>query len=222
MIVGRPAMHPVPSGKPRGDPHGEIVNLEPDFRLKDFFCATSSRPRTAVSGDGGECDDGVRGIEAAISDDVRFTTVDAASERAQWAMAQYFAELDARFADGFDPGDALVEAAIALNPPNGAFVVATREDDVVGCGGIQFLDGDRAEIKRMWVGAQARGLGLGKRILAHLEGEINASGRATVVLDTNQSLTEAIAMYRSRGYELIDRYNDNPYAQLWFAKSLPL
>lgn len=152
--------------------------------------------------------------------EVIFTTVDAASPRAQWAIAQYFAELDARFTDGFDPGHALDEAAIALNPPNGAFVVATREGVVVGCGGIQFLDNEQAEIKRMWVGAPARGLGLGKRLLAHLESEIQASGRSTVVLDTNESLTEAIAMYRSCGYEEVERYNDNPYAQLWFAKSL--
>jgi ribosomal protein S18 acetylase RimI-like enzyme len=72
----------------------------------------------------------------------------------------------------------------------------------------------------MWVNPQRRGLGLGKRLLARLEAEIQVAGRSIVVLDTNRSLTEAIAMYRACGYEEIDRYNDNPYAQLWFAKSL--
>jgi ribosomal protein S18 acetylase RimI-like enzyme len=136
-------------------------------------------------------------------------------------MAQYFHELDKRFSDGFDPGDALDEAATGYNPPNGAFVTATYADELVGCGAIQFIDGDTAEIKRMWISRQRRGLGLGKRLLTYLEGEIRASGRSIVVLDTHRSLTEAIAMYRSRGYESIDRYNDNPYAQLWFSKSLP-
>ncbi|MEO8694020.1 MAG: GNAT family N-acetyltransferase [Acidimicrobiales bacterium] len=155
-----------------------------------------------------------------MDDEVMFSTVDAGSSHAQWAMAQYFTELDARFTDGFDPGDALAEAAVALNPPNGAFIVATRVDEVVGCGGIQFLDRDRGEIKRMWVSPRARGVGLGKRLLARLEDEIKKSGYPTVVLDTNGSLTEAIAMYRSCGYEPVDRYNDNLYAQLWFAKTL--
>ena len=135
-------------------------------------------------------------------------------------MAQYFQELDTRFTDGFDPGNAIEEAASGYNPPNGAFVVATHESDLVGCGAIQFIDGDTAEIKRMWVDPQRRGLGLGKRLLAHLEAEIHASRRSRVVLDTNKSLTEVIAMYRSCGYEAIDRYNDNPYAQLWFTKTL--
>ena len=42
-----------------------------------------------------------------------------------------------------------------------------------------------------------------------------------MVLDTNGSLVEAIAMYGSAGYRVIERYNDNPYAQHWFAKRLP-
>lgn len=49
-----------------------------------------------------------------------------------------------------------------------------------------------------------------------LEEQIAASGRSRVVLDTNVSLVEAIAMYQSCGYRFIDRYNDNPHADLWF------
>ena len=60
-----------------------------------------------------------------------FSVVDAATDQAQWAMAQYFGELDARFTDGFESGNAFDEAAVALNPPNGAFVVATYAEDVV-------------------------------------------------------------------------------------------
>jgi hypothetical protein len=41
-----------------------------------------------------------------------------------------------------------------------------------------------------------------------------------VVLDTNGSLGEAIALYRRSGYRDIERYNDNPYAEHWFAKDL--
>ena len=41
-----------------------------------------------------------------------------------------------------------------------------------------------------------------------------------VYLDTHVSLVEAQAMYRALGYRAIDRYNDNPYAGHWFAKTL--
>ena len=40
-------------------------------------------------------------------------------------------------------------------------------------------------------------------------------------LYTNRSLDEAKAMYRANGYREIARYNDDPYANHWFEKSLP-
>jgi len=61
---------------------------------------------------------------------------------------------------------------------------------------------------------------MGKRLLARLEELARVSGRTRVVLDTNGVLLPAIAMYRSSGYIDIDRYNDNPYAEHWFAKDL--
>ena len=152
--------------------------------------------------------------------DIVFAAVDAAGEPAQWAMTQYFTELDERFARGFDPGDALEEAGVLMNPPKGVFLLAMRGDEVVGCGGVQWLDGGTAEIKRMWVSPTARGAGLGKRFLARLEDEARAAGRGRVVLDTNGVLLPAIAMYHSSGYVDIERYNDNPYAEHWFGKDL--
>jgi ribosomal protein S18 acetylase RimI-like enzyme len=146
--------------------------------------------------------------------------VDAASTDAAWALRQYFGELEQRFAGGFQTNDAMAEIAASFNPPSGVFVVALVGDDIVGCGALQWIDVETAEIRRMWVDARRRGLGLGKRLLAHLESEVQAAGRTRVVLDTNATLTEAIAMYRSLGYEGIERYNDNPYAHHWFAKTL--
>ena len=45
-------------------------------------------------------------------------------------------------------------------------------------------------------------------------------GYREAYLDTNGTLTEAVAMYDAAGYRRIDRYNENPYAQAWFAKRL--
>ena len=39
-------------------------------------------------------------------------------------------------------------------------------------------------------------------------------------LETNRSLTEAIAMYRSAGYVEVDAFNDEPYGDHWFEKRL--
>lgn len=153
-------------------------------------------------------------------DQVDFQVVDAQSESARWALGQYFDELNERFIGGFDAAAALGEASDALNPPAGLFVIAGPVEAPIGCGGVHFIDGDRGEIKRMWVAPSARGQGVASRLLRHLEQLIAASGRASVVLDTNSALPVAIAMYRRHGYVQIERYNDNPYAHLWFGKQI--
>ena len=78
------------------------------------------------------------------------------------------------------------------------------------------------EIKRMWVDPAWRGAGLGSRLLRHLETEAIHLGYHTVRLDTNASLTDAIALYERAGYRHIARYNDNPYAQVWLEKGLTI
>lgn len=153
---------------------------------------------------------------------IEVVAVDVGAPQARDAVAAYFDELADRFDTGFDAarGGADHDAA-ALRPPTGAFFVVTDADDVVGCGGLQRHDDDTAEIKRMWIDPARRGGGLGRRLLAHLEDAAVGLGYRSVVLDTNSTLTEAIAMYERAGYRSIERYNDNPYAQRWFTKDLP-
>lgn len=160
-----------------------------------------------------------------VSDDAcpkttTFAVATAGSAEARWAMARYFEELAARLPGRFDPGAAVDEAAVQYDPPNGRFVLARAGIETVGCGAVAFLDDETAEIRRMWVAARHRGLGVGGRLLARLEDEARLGGRSRVVLFTNESLTEAIAMYESSGYVATGRYNDNPYAERWFTKAL--
>jgi GNAT superfamily N-acetyltransferase len=85
---------------------------------------------------------------------------------------------------------------------------------------LRLLDATTAEIKRMWVAPDVRGLGLSRRLLAALEIEAKSAGMTRLVLDTNRSLAEAQALYRKAGYRETARYNDNSYADFWFEKSL--
>lgn len=149
---------------------------------------------------------------------VEIRTVDPTTPAARTAVEAYFAELDRRFPDGFDPGPASSDDMSAAG--GGAFVVATSDGPPVACGGVRRLDEGVAEIKRMWVHDDWRGAGLGSRLLRHLEGVAADLGHDVVRLDTNGSLVEAIAMYERTGYRHIERYNDNPYAQEFFEKEL--
>lgn len=146
--------------------------------------------------------------------------VDPTSDVAVAAMNDYFVELDDRFADGFDPGDTLVDDAPAMAPPTGVFLVARVGETVAACGGVQRHDKRTGEIKRMWVHPDWRGVGLGRRMLSRLEAATAELGYPRVVLDTNETLGEAITMYERAGYRSIGRYNDNPYAHHWFEKKL--
>lgn len=150
---------------------------------------------------------------------VEFSVDDPAGADAQLAMGRYFAELDERFRGGFDPGAGGAGKDVAsMRAPDGAFLLARSGGEVVGCGGVQRVDGETGEIKRMWVHPDLRGAGLGRRLLAELESTAARLGRARVVLDTNEVLIEAVAMYERAGYRAIGRYNDNPYAHHWFEK----
>ena len=132
---------------------------------------------------------------------------------------EYEAELDRRFSAGFDPGRSISADAPELRPPAGLVLVATLASEPVGCGALKFHDGEPTEIKRMWVAGQARGLGVGRRLLAELES--HAAERFPVArLETNETLGEAIAMYRSAGYREVAPFNDEPYAHHWFEKRL--
>ena len=145
---------------------------------------------------------------------------DPRSADARWCLARYFEELGERFRAGFDPGRTLPADAADLVPPDGAFVLARIHGEPAGCGALKRLDDTTGELMRMWVDDAHRGLGIGARILGALEARAAALGRTRVRLYTNGALAEAQALYRSRGYAEIDRYNDDPYAERFFEKPL--
>jgi GNAT superfamily N-acetyltransferase len=115
-----------------------------------------------------------------------------------------------------------------FDPPAGGFFVgyldgapvatgAWRRSRVVALGATASV-----EIKRMYVAPAARGRGLARRMLAHLEQHAAASGVDLVVLETGLRQPEAIGLYESRGYRPIPPfgfYRDAPLSRC-FAKRI--
>jgi DNA-binding MarR family transcriptional regulator/GNAT superfamily N-acetyltransferase len=151
---------------------------------------------------------------------VEIDGIDPAHRDAQHCLREYFAELDHRFDTGFDPADSLPVDLDEMRPPAGVFLVAMLHGEPIGCGALKFHGAEPTELKRMWVAQSARGLGVGRRLLTELERRAAENGHHTIRLETNRTLTEAIAMYRSAGYREIDAFNDEPYAHHWFEKHL--
>ena len=145
---------------------------------------------------------------------------DPATDDARWCIEQYYAELAQRFDSGFDPALSIPAAVEDLTPPAGLLLVARSRGRPVGCGALKFHGSEPAELKRMWVSPDARGLGLGGRLLRSLEQAARDAGATVVRLETNGTLAEAIALYRTSGYSEVDAFNDEPYAHHWFEKRL--
>jgi putative acetyltransferase len=80
------------------------------------------------------------------------------------------------------------------------FLAARRDGEVVGCGGICRLGDGVAELRRMYVAPSARGLGIGRRLLAALESEAVALGYSSIRLETGFRQREAIGLYESAGF----------------------
>ena len=151
---------------------------------------------------------------------VEIAPADPAHPHARHCMAEYFAELGRRFEPGLDPATSIPTEPEDLRPPAGLLLMARLRGEPVGCGALRFYEPERPDIKRLWVDPRVRGLGLGRRLVAELEARALSGGARAVRLDTNRSLTEAIAMYRAAGYVEVEPFNDEPVAHHWFEKRL--
>ena len=85
---------------------------------------------------------------------------------ARYCLRSYVAELASRFDSGFDPARSVSATDEELTLPRGLLLLARAHGSPVGCGALKLHpETGIAEIKRMWTARQARGLGLGRRIL---------------------------------------------------------
>lgn len=100
-----------------------------------------------------------------------------------------------------------------FDPPRGSFFVGYLGDEPVASGAWRRREdvealGSRhtAEIKRMYVVAAARGRGLARVMLAHLEATARDAGAEVAILETGLKQPEAIALYESSGYVEVPKF----------------
>jgi DNA-binding MarR family transcriptional regulator/predicted GNAT family acetyltransferase len=169
-----------------------------------------------------ELTEAMRTVERLIAASlVEIRAVDPEDPDAQRCLRAYVAELNRRAPDrGFDPSRGSTAEPHEVRWPVGAFVVVYLRGEPVGCGAVKHHPGQVTDIKRMWVAESARGLGIGRRLLEHLENLAREHGSREARLETGDVLGEAIALYRSAGYVEVAPFNDEPFADRWFTKPL--
>jgi DNA-binding MarR family transcriptional regulator len=155
-----------------------------------------------------------------IAAGVEIRSVDPEHPDARYCLAEYVAELNRRSTRGFDPSVGATALPHEVRPPAGQFFVAYLHGEAIGCGAVKHHGDAPAEIKRMWIAPQARGLGLGRRLLEKLEACALAGGARVAHIETSAVLTEALALYRSAGWIEVPPFNDEPFADHWLEKSL--
>jgi DNA-binding MarR family transcriptional regulator len=142
------------------------------------------------------------------------------SPDAKWCLARYVEDLAERFETGFDPQRSNPAPLTDMRPPRGVLMIARLDGRPVGCGVLKRKDATTGEIKRMWTAPDARGRGVARRVLRALEAAAKDFGLTKLQLETNRTLHEAQALYRSEGYREVAPFNDEPYAHHWFEKTL--
>jgi len=112
-----------------------------------------------------------------------------------------------------DDGDITPLTPEMFTPPHGMYLIAYDGTRPLATGGWRrqedaaegYAVGD-AEIKRMFVLPEARGRGLARRILAALEADARAAGRSRMVLETGTKQPEALELYASSGYVMVEKF----------------
>ena len=118
-----------------------------------------------------------------------------------------------------DPPAAVFQALLA---PDLGFVVAASETQLAGCVLCRPLSspGGAVECKRLFVAPEFRGRGLASRLMDEAEAMARRSGAQWMYLDSKAEFSNALALYRRRGYADVARFNENAQATIFLRKAL--
>jgi GNAT superfamily N-acetyltransferase len=85
-------------------------------------------------------------------------------------------------------------------------VLAYQDDIPVGCASFKQYDGQTAEVKRVFVRKEHRGIGISKQLMREIEDIAKRKGFTTLILETGAPLVEAQSLYKKLGFQVIDNY----------------
>ncbi|TBN56907.1 GNAT family N-acetyltransferase [Glaciihabitans arcticus] len=157
--------------------------------------------------------------------DLVFRSLEPSDPSARDLLRRYLSEVAERYyrrpvSEGELDNLEIEESSDDLRGHTGFLLVASRDGEAVGCGGVRIVDSVTGELTRIFSIPEARGTGVGRACVLELEERARARGIQTLRLDTRSDLVEARALYSALGYSEVEAFNDDPYAQHWFSKDL--
>ena len=106
---------------------------------------------------------------------------------------------DAAMRAAFPPEECFTLDPEELVAEGAHFFVARRDGRPLGCVALVEKPG-YGEVKRLLVLPEARGLGVGRILMQHLEDEARRLGLRRIRLETGHALKAAVGLYTSLGY----------------------
>jgi GNAT superfamily N-acetyltransferase len=100
-------------------------------------------------------------------------------------------------------------------PPRGRLYIAS--DDIgrfVGCGSLKQIGNGKGELKRLFVRPEARGTGLGRRLVDLRIEAAREMGLTTLLVDTLAANVEMRGLYAKLGFSEIESYPESSTKQM--------
>jgi putative acetyltransferase len=97
-------------------------------------------------------------------------------------------------------------------PTSGCLLLASRDDEWVGCCALRRFSDDVCEMKRLYIKPEVRGANLGRQLAERLVAKARELGYRRMVLDTLEDMVAARTLYRSLGFRETEPYYFNPMA----------
>ena len=91
-------------------------------------------------------------------------------------------------------------------------LIAYADGKAVGCAGLKRYSGQDVEIKRVWVEPEWRGKHIATALMDQIEDKARQMGFKRAILQTRPIMPDAVGLYESRGYLLVENYP--PYDKL--------
>lgn len=94
----------------------------------------------------------------------------------------------------------IIDKVCGAPPPAGIFYLLRVDGRLAGMGGLRYLSPEAAEIKRIYVRPEFRGMKLGQQILERLLSDATSFGYQAAYLDTGLFMKSAHRLYEDYGF----------------------
>jgi N-acetylglutamate synthase-like GNAT family acetyltransferase len=106
--------------------------------------------------------------------------------------------------------DELINFPQKYKKPEGMFIIAKDNDNVVGCVGLKKLAENICEMKRLFVNDKYKGKGIGKKLVEIIIEEAKNKNYKKMRLDTLKTMESALKIYYNNNFYEIEPYYNNP------------